>query len=858
MPSRFTSLFADRRRVLAVVLTVGLLAVALWALRRNLAELDVDEVLAHLASMPRLRIVEALLFCGTSYGLLTLYDWLALRGVGHPLPWKQVVPTSFIAFGIGHSVGFQTVSGGSIRYRDYTAAGVPGLKVAGVIALVSVAFALGVATLLGLSLLAASDSAGHVLHLPLNEVHLLGGVLLAAVIAYAALNGLRRKPLVWRGREFSLPGLPLTLGQIAVASVDLCFAAATLYVLLPISVTLDYPGFAGVFVLAIYAGTVSNVPGGLGVFETVLILLLPGAPAEGVLGAVLMYRVIYYLLPFVVALALLGARTVLAQRSWLAKYGGRFQDAIERLAPPVLATTTFLAGTVLLLSGATPAIGSRLEWLAEILPLEVLEVSHLVGSAIGVGLLILARGLYQRLDGAWWLTLGLLAAGIVASLLKGLDYEEATLLSIIALMLIASRERFYRRASLLDVRDSRLWLFATLSVVAFAFWVSMLSYGDHSFSRELWWQYAFDDQASRLARAAFVSAMVLAGFMLWRLLSPVRPEPALPDAASLDRAAAIVATSGGTMANLALLGDKQLLFHPDGDAFIMYQRSGRSLVALGDPTGNPAKFEALGWAFRELADRSACWPVFYQVSSDQLPFYLDLGLSLAKLGEEARVRLATFSLEGSKRQSLRNEHRRPIREGASFVVLTPQEVEGRLDELRTISDDWLLGKSAAEKGFSVGRFDLDYLRRFHCACVLREGRIVAFANLWLGNGREELSIDLMRHASDAPRGVMDYLFIELMLWGKAQGYQWFNLGMAPLAGLENHPLAPFWHKLGRIVHRYGEPFYNFNGLRRYKDKFQPEWRPRYLASPGGLVLPRILLDTAALIAGGVKEVIWKS
>ncbi|HET7797617.1 MAG TPA: hypothetical protein VFK72_07020, partial [Nevskia sp.] len=271
MPSRFTSLFADRRRVLAVVLTVGLLAVALWALRRNLAELDVDEVLAHLASMPRLRIVEALLFCGTSYGLLTLYDWLALRGVGHPLPWKQVVPTSFIAFGIGHSVGFQTVSGGSIRYRDYTAAGVPGLKVAGVIALVSVAFALGVATLLGLSLLAASDSAGHVLHLPLNEVHLLGGVLLAAVIAYAALNGLRRTPLVWRGREFSLPGLPLTLGQIAVASVDLCFAAATLYVLLPTSVTLDYPGFAGVFVLAIYAGTVSNVPGGLGVFETVLI-----------------------------------------------------------------------------------------------------------------------------------------------------------------------------------------------------------------------------------------------------------------------------------------------------------------------------------------------------------------------------------------------------------------------------------------------------------------------------------------------------------------------------------------------------------------------------------------------------------
>ncbi len=116
----------------------------------------------------------------------------------------------------------------------------------------------------------------------------------------------------------------------------------------------------------------------------------------------------------------------------------------------------------------------------------------------------------------------------------------------------------------------------------------------------------------------------------------------------------------------------------------------------------------------------------------------------------------------------------------------------------------------------------------------------------------------MRYGAEAPNGVMDYLFIELMYWGKAQGYQWFNLGMAPLAGLEHHPLAPFWHKVGRIVHRYGEPFYNFDGLRRYKDKFSPEWRPRYLASPGGLVLPRVLVDTAALIAGGIKEVIWKS
>jgi len=149
------------------------------------------------------------------------------------------------------------------------------------------------------------------------------------------------------------------------------------------------------------------------------------------------------------------------------------------------------------------------------------------------------------------------------------------------------------------------------------------------------------------------------------------------------------------------------------------------------------------------------------------------------------------------------------------------------------------------------------VQRFPHACVVRGGKIVAFATLWRTRSKEELSVDLMRYGKNAPRGTMDYLFIELMLWGKHEGYRWFNLGMAPLAGLEKHPMAPFWHKLGIMVRRYGGTFYNFEGLRRYKEKFAPEWRPRYLASPGGLAVPGVALDAAALIAGGIREVISK-
>ena len=179
---------------------------------------------------------------------------------------------------------------------------------------------------------------------------------------------------------------------------------------------------------------------------------------------------------------------------------------------------------------------------------------------------------------------------------------------------------------------------------------------------------------------------------------------------------------------------------------------------------------------------------------------------------------------------------------------------GIIDELKQVSDDWLQVKGGREKGFSLGCFDAAYLANFDCAVMRVDNRIVAFANLWQGAGREELSVDLMRFGETAPGSVMDALFTEVMLWGREQGYAWFSLGMAPLAGLDQRSLSPAWNKLGNLAYRYGEHFYNFEGLRQYKQKFEPEWSPRYLACRGGLDLPAVLYDAAVLIAGGVKGI----
>ena len=278
---------------------------------------------------------------------------------------------------------------------------------------------------------------------------------------------------------------------------------------------------------------------------------------------------------------------------------------------------------------------------------------------------------------------------------------------------------------------------------------------------------------------------------------------------------------------------------------------------MGDPIGPDDQIKELVWQFREMCDLYDAWPVFYQVDSDHLDIYLDLGLTLLKLGEEGRVDLTAFSLDGRDNRDFRRAQNQLTKLGIQFSIIEPARIASIIDELKPISDEWLEDKNTREKKFSLGSFQLEYLKKMPLATIRQENKLIAFANIWQGADKEELSIDLMRYLPDSPEGIMDYLFTELMLWGKSQGYRWFNLGAAPLSGLENRELAPLWTQAGAFVFRYGEHFYNFQGLRQYKEKFNPVWQPKYLACPRGLVLPRVLTNLAALISGGLKGVISK-
>jgi phosphatidylglycerol lysyltransferase len=855
---RVRDFISKNRQPIGLAVTILLFALALIACRHMLTELDIYALQDSLLSVPMTSLGGALLATAVGFTFLLGYEWSASRYANVDLPKKTLVMGGLCAFAIGNAVGLSMLSGGSVRYRLYSRHGLGAGEVAHMTLFASLSLGCALPPLAALATLSDLSAASLALHV---SVPILATVAIA-VLALSVVIGLavysRRLPeqniphnlLVRAGRRtLRLPGLRLTLMQLVITALDVAAAAAVLYLLLPSAP--PFGAFLLVYLLALAAGVLSHVPGGVGVFEAILLTAfadeLGAAPLA---AALLLYRLIYVVLPLLLAcLALLFSE---AKRLIFARQAIRVASGF---GAPILALLVFLSGVVLLFSGSTPEIDTRLESLGFLIPHRLIDASHFGASLVGVLCLLLAQGLRRRLSAAWMLTTILLFVGSVLSILKGFDWEEACMLFVTACLLAIFRRSFYRPSRLLELPFSPLYLVASICVLGASFWLLLFAYQDVPYSHQLWWQFTLDADAPRGLRSALGSAVLLVIVSLTWLLRTARPVINLPDAEQLAKAAQIVNASNQPDGGLVLTGDKAVLLHPDGNAFLMYAHRGRSLVALYDPIGPTQQRAELIWQFRDLCDVHHARPVFYQVRAENLPFYMDIGLTAIKLGEEARVDLLKFDIEakGKEMKDLRYTWNRGGRDGLSLEIY--EVGKAPLDELKVISDAWLTGKNVREKGFSLGRFSPEYLQHFRIAIIHFEGKPVAFANLLETSRLDLASLDLMRAHPDAPKLTMEFMMVGLILHYKKEGYARFSLGMVPLSGLQPRRGAPLTQRLGSMVFSRGEQLYNFQGLRRFKDKFQPDWEPRYMAVPAGLDPLVALADTAALIAGGLTGLV---
>ncbi|HEX2528628.1 MAG TPA: phosphatidylglycerol lysyltransferase domain-containing protein [Geminicoccus sp.] len=300
---------------------------------------------------------------------------------------------------------------------------------------------------------------------------------------------------------------------------------------------------------------------------------------------------------------------------------------------------------------------------------------------------------------------------------------------------------------------------------------------------------------------------------------------------------------------LVLTGDKQVLTDPGGRTAIAFARHGATRIALGSAFGDPDQAPALVRTFLADARLAGERAAFYAVTPDELPLLLGPRLVATKLGERAIIDLPSFTLKGPRFQNLRTRRSKLAREGWTIELVEGDALRPWLQPLASVSSAWLERQGGREKRFSLGAFDPAYLLRTEVLLAHREGEVAAFLNLVRARRSGEVLIDLMRVAPEAPHGCMEALIAEAALLCRARGDRKLDLGCAPLAGLPSIHEAPFWGRLGRLMSRAGRRWYDFQGLRTFKEKFHPDWEPVYLVHHKGALLPT-LRDTALLIAGG--------
>lgn len=613
----------------------------------------------------------------------------------------------------------------------------------------------------------------------------------------------------------------------------------------------QHMGFGGLvagYSMAILFWIVSPTPQGVGVVEAVIALVYTslGVPASNALVIALAYRGITFWLPMAVGVVVLQRA-----RSFRVEQRTRARVAEVRVASALVA----LMGIISVLSALTPSLEPRLELLDPLLTSGIRHGARLAAVLSGFFLILVSNGLRRRKHVAWIIAMLLLAISLASHMIKGLDYEEASVALVLIVWLWTLRSQFRSMSDWPSVKQGTVVLAGaalfTLIYGTLGFYLLDRHFSVNfslgaAINQTLTMFFAFYSPdfepitgfGRYFATSIYVVGATTVGYSLVLLLRPVfLRHPATPQEHA--RAVDIVEAHGrSSLAPIALLPDKSYFFSSGGSVIAFVAGSGIGL-SLGDPMGPQSDAASAIREFNEHCAKHDWLPAFYQTLPDNAEHYKASGLSSLCIGHEAIVDLNAFTLEGSGVKQLRTSMNKLTKLGYEAVVMEPPIEDLLLEEIRLVSNEWLAMMNGSEKRFSLGWFDDDYVRACKVMVIrsAQDGTIAAFANIVSEYQLNECTIDLMRRSKDAPSGTMDVLFVSLFQWAKAQGFDTFNMGLSPLAGVGAKSEDPVAERALNFIYKHVNQFYSFRGLHDYKEKFGPSWSPRYLLYSGAISLP---------------------
>jgi len=620
-------------RQLPALLGVALLVGAVYVVWKEFRHLRVADIKTALSAIPERALIISAAWTILSYGVLTFYDRLGTIYAGHRISYGRVSFASFCAYALSHNLGFAAVSGAAVRYRLYAHWGLTPFQIAKVVAFCSLTFALGGLVLGGVILFLEPDAIpffGTIV--PKWAMYAVGAALWLVVAAYVSLSRFVGTIRLF-GAEVTLPDWRMAIVQVALATVDVAVTAAIFYQLLPDVPGLTYVRFLGVYVASYTAGLAANLPGGLGVFDTAMLLgLEPFLQPPQILGAIVVFRLYYYIIPLFLAGTLFAGNEMLLRGGALFKTDAvaRGTQALARWSEPSFAAGA-ASGAVALCGALLLAIGvldtqPDFSWIDPDYADLAANAGQFVPSLIGAALIVLSIGLSQRVTLAWGATIVLLLAAAGFTAAQGTNLWVSGVLVLATLLVAPFRDAYYRHARLLSGP-----LQAGTAVPLFALVVCVLALSAfeptmRTMAESSWIEVVLSPDVPNSLRVAVALAVVLALVAIWRLIRPGRVGW-MPWAGEGRQRYAALGAMPPVLADGIVMGEA-------GRAGIPFRRIGRVLLGLGDPAGSVQDRVSAIWNLRDLAQQEGLDPAVWRAGPGLLKVYADLGLIALPLGPD--------------------------------------------------------------------------------------------------------------------------------------------------------------------------------------------------------------------------------
>lgn len=585
------------------------------------------------------------------------------------------------------------------------------------------------------------------------------------------------------------------------------------------------------YIVAELLGIISMIPGALGSFDVMMMLELTllGVPKSTAVIWLLLFRLFYYIVPVAIAGLLFMHNVASGVNSFFhgmpAQIGGK-------CAHFLITAFMYISGFMLLLVASLPDLTNNSRFLDWFYPMTFFFLHQLTTIVYAIALLVCARGLQNKLKSAYWPSLILLLIGVANTIWNLATWTTILYLIIILVLILMSNDELYRIQMQYSPGDLAIDILIFIGGALLYVIVGIINTPTYNLRHNLPSFLLFPGEHVWLSGLiGIILGIMLVMVMLRWFTRGYDPFKSVNSFDSKRVTAVIDKFGGNETSHLAFLRDKSLYFYQvDGEdqLFFMFRRHFNRLIVMGDPVGNQKYLRDALRQFVIESDQHGYQLVFYEVSPNITLLLHEFGFDFIKTGETGRVKLDQFTLAGKRQRSQRALMHKFDREGYQFDIIKPPFSDEQMKELKAVSDSWL--GDSVEKGFSLGFFDRYYLNQAPISTVRdKDGKLVAFANLMPTGGKHLLTIDLMRHSKDAPSGIMDKIFVSLFLYGQKAGYEYFDLGMAPLSNVGEYQYSFIEEKIAHLIYEYGTHLYGFQGLRHYKNKYADKWEARYTA-----------------------------